>query len=498
MMHHVVPQAVLERTVPTVLSHVPAGFEPFVIADMARTGRPIAYVMADGQRMGDVEQVLSFLVPEIPVLSLPGWDCLPYDRVSPGSDISARRLHTLNGLIAHARNPHPAIVLASVNAIMQRVPPRSVLAGLGFMARPGHQLDMSDLTARLERNGFERVSTVREVGEYAVRGGILDVFPAGDDEPTRLDFFGDTLESIRSFDPVSQRTTGQIRQMALQPMSEVTLDADTISRFRSSYLAMFGAANRDDALYQAISEGRRYPGMEHWLPLFHERLETSLDYLSGFDLVCDHLTADAAGERFRQITDYFEARQSSLVEAERHAGKAAGGQGTPYKPVSPTSLYIEAAEMTAALEARNVLTLTPFAPLESGARRVVRSPARAGPRWAGNAVPIAKAASTDHTDGEPDEPATNALKATHSDGARVRVNVFDQVVAHIAERRLEPVPILIAAWSQGSLERLLQVLAEHGLERVRSIRDADELNRLEEVRWRPACWRSRMVLRRRT
>jgi transcription-repair coupling factor (superfamily II helicase) len=147
--------------------------------------------------MADLEQNLAFFAPEIPVLTLPGWDCLPYDRVSPGADVSARRLAALSSLAQFPDNPHPAIVLVTVNAMLQRVPPRSVVSDLGFSARPGNRLKMEDLSGRLAKHGFERVDTVREVGEYAVRGGILDVFVPGAEEPVRLDFFGDTLESVR-------------------------------------------------------------------------------------------------------------------------------------------------------------------------------------------------------------------------------------------------------------------------------------------------------------
>ena len=111
---------------------------------------------------------------------------------------------------------------------------------------------------------------MREVGEFAVRGGILDLFAPGTPEALRLDFFGDTLESIRAFDVATQRTTGQRKEMSLQAMSEVALTPETISRFRRSYIEAFGAPSRDDALYAAVSEGRRFAGMEHWLPLFHE------------------------------------------------------------------------------------------------------------------------------------------------------------------------------------------------------------------------------------
>ncbi|MBW8283482.1 MAG: transcription-repair coupling factor, partial [Rhizobium sp.] len=290
------------------VSHVPDGMDAFVLAELARLGQPVAYILSDGQRMADIEQNLSFAAPEIPVLTLPAWDCLPYDRVSPSADTSARRLTALSGLVAHGKRPHAAIVLVTVNAMLQKVAPAEVIDSLGFSARPGNQIKMDDIAARLERNGFDRVATVREVGEFAVRGGILDVFVPGSEEPVRLDFFGDTLESIRTFDPASQRTIGQARSLDLHPMSEVTLTPDSISRFRKNYLSLFGAATRDDALYAAVSEGRRYAGMEHWLPLFHDHLDTVFDYLQGFRIVTDHTVREAAEERAKLIRDYYEAR----------------------------------------------------------------------------------------------------------------------------------------------------------------------------------------------
>lgn len=110
----------LAASEPLTVGHVPAGMEPFLLAELARTGEPVAYVMSDGQHMADVEQMLGFLAPEIPVLTLPAWDCLPYDRVSPSSDTSARRLAALSGLIAYHRKPHAAIVLVTVNAMLQK------------------------------------------------------------------------------------------------------------------------------------------------------------------------------------------------------------------------------------------------------------------------------------------------------------------------------------------------------------------------------------------
>ncbi len=428
------------------VGNVPPGVEPLLLAELARAGTPVAYVMSDGQRMADLEQMLGFVAPDIPVLTLPGWDCLPYDRVSPSADTSARRISALSGLIAHAHKPHPAIVLVTVNAMLQKVAPRDVIESLAFSARPGNTVRMDDIAARLERNGFDRVATVREVGEFAVRGGILDVFVPGAEEPVRLDFFGDTLESIRSFDPASQRTTGQARSLDLSPMSEVTLTPDTISRFRKNYLSLFGAATRDDALYVAVSEGRRYAGMEHWLPLFYEKLETAFDYLTGFRLVTDHTVREAAEERSRLVLDYYQARQEAGT-----SGKGQLAQGTPYKPVSPGQLYLDANTFASALDAQNAIRLTPFNEQDSPSRRVVTLDAHVGPRWARNAA--------EGPDAE-------------------RVNVFDLAVKHIADKRAKGAKVVITGWSDGSLDRLLQVLNEHGLERIKPIKALADVSRL--------------------
>ena len=442
------PKKVARATRELTIGLVPAGVEPLILAELARANGPVAYILSDGQRIADVEQMLGFAAPDIPVLTLPGWDCLPYDRVSPSADTSARRLATLSGLIAHAKKPHPAIVLVTVNAALQKMAPQDIIESLAFSARPGASIRMDDIAVRLGRNGFERVATVREVGEYAVRGGILDVFVPGSDEPVRLDFFGDTLESIRSFDPASQRTTGQARSLDLNPMSEVSLTPETISHFRTQYLSMFGAATRDDALYLAVSEGRRYAGMEHWLPLFYDTLETVFDYLAGFHIVTDHVVREAAAERSKLVQDYYEARQSSVSP-----GKSQISQGTPYKPVPPEMLYLSAEAFNAALVSRNAVRLSPFSEHEGEARQVITVDARLGVRWAKN--------------------------ATESTSDAERVNVFDQAVKYIADRRAKGAKVLISAWSEGSLDRLLQVLVEHGLANIKPIKALSELNSLK-------------------
>src|SRR5580658_10235800 len=269
------------------LSGIADGAEGLVLADLARaiasrTKPPaisLAVVCRDGPRMATASRALAFFAPDIEVLEFPAWACLPYDRVSPHAAVVAQRMMTLARLARVTGREHPAVLLTTVNAALQRVPARDLIAKQALAAAPGNLLPMAGITQWLDLNGFNRAATVREAGDYAVRGGIVDLFAPGMDEPVRLDFFGDTLETIRSFDPETQRTNAELRTLDLVPMAEFQLTSDTIRLFRTGYVGAFGAAAPDDVLYQAVSEGRRYAGMEHWLPLFHPRLETLFDYL---------------------------------------------------------------------------------------------------------------------------------------------------------------------------------------------------------------------------
>ncbi|MDB5522513.1 MAG: mfd [Rhizobium sp.] len=440
------PAKILGDSKSFTIGNVPPGMEALVLAELAQSGAPIAYALSDGQHMADLEQMIAFHAPEIPVLTLPGWDCLPYDRVSPGTDVSARRLAALSLLIQHARKPHPAIVLTTANALVQKLPPREAIAAMGFSARPGQTMRMEEVAARLERNGFDRNATVREVGEFAVRGGILDVFMPGEEQPLRLDFFGDTLETIRYFDPVTQRTTGQAKSIELNPMSEVSLNPDMISRFRKNYLTLFGAATRDDALYLAISEGRRFAGMEHWLPLYYEKLETLFDYLGAFRILTDHTLQESVNERFTLITDYYEAR----LETGKQKGMT---QGAPYKPVPLDQLYLSDEQVMLELRGRGAIRITPFNEHEGEARKVVAIEARPGMRWA---------------------------RAGEQKQDEDRVNVFSAAVKHIADHRAKGDKVVISAWTEGSLDRLLQVLGEHGLERVVAVDSLSDAMKLKQ------------------
>ena len=174
-------------------------------------------VCRDGPRMAALARALAFFAPDLAVLEFPAWDCLPYDRVSPHAGFVAQRMTALSRLARVKGRDRPSVLLTTVNAALQRVPAKSLVAKQSLSVAPGNMLAMDGITGWLELNGFVRASTVREPGDYAVRGGIIDLYPPGMAEPVRLDFFGDTLESIRSFDPESQRTTDQLRALRPRP-----------------------------------------------------------------------------------------------------------------------------------------------------------------------------------------------------------------------------------------------------------------------------------------
>ncbi|MGR3802097.1 MAG: transcription-repair coupling factor, partial [Marinibacterium profundimaris] len=219
----------------------PEGLDALILADAGRLhGGLSVFIARDDSRAAAFASALEFFAPDSEILRLPAWDCQPYDRISPSPRVAARRAATLARLAA-ADYAKPAFLVTTVNAMAQRCAPLEVLSGAGISIRPGGTVDVEDLKRHFAVNGYARTATVMEPGDYAVRGGVIDVFPPGAAEPVRLDFFGDTLESIRAFDPETQRSTRQMDGIAFTPVSEVLLDEETVSRFRAGFVKTFGA-----------------------------------------------------------------------------------------------------------------------------------------------------------------------------------------------------------------------------------------------------------------
>ena len=333
-----------------LLAGVPDGYAAIVLADMAEQTGDVLHICRDDIRLASLAEQLVFFAPETDVLQFPAWDTVPYDRVSPNTDIVARRLETLS--ILHAGKAKKArIVLTTVNAVLQRVPSVDFFK-TSLNAEAGKNFDEKAFHQFLEKNGYQRTEQVMEAGEYAVRGGIIDVFAPGTPEPLRLDLFGDELETIRTFDPMTQRTTGQIDRFVFKPVSEVALDGEAVSRFRTNYREAFGSGV-NDALYESISEGRRFSGMEHWLPLFHDGMDTLFAFLPDAVVSADYQVQEAVSSRLDQIDEFYQAR----LDAEKN-GLSEGG--FIYHPVAKEQMFLDAEELNRLLAGRAVYRHFPF------------------------------------------------------------------------------------------------------------------------------------------
>ena len=416
-----------------IFANVPDGMQPLTLARLVEArlkASPDAavgavFVARDGGRLLRMAEVLEQLMPGHQILTLPAWDCLPYDRVSPNGVTISARMTTLAALTDPATKG--AVVLTAVNALVQKLPPRDVIEVMSFSAKAGQVVDSNRLIDWSARNGYLRVPTVREAGEFAVRGGLIDLYPAGADAPLRFDFFGKQLESIRTFDPETQRTSGNVKSIALAPMSEVLLDDEAIKRFRRNYTTAFGGNTVDDPLYAAVSAGQRFAGVEHWLPFFYERMDELADFTGDAPFVFDDQAKEAFAERQAQIRDYYEAREQALAAKQAVSG-------APYKPIAPELLYAVKGHPFALAKDAEVVQLSPFVPPDES--RTVD----AGGRLAHNF-----AAERQATD----------------------LNLFEAVVGVLKRERAAGRRTIIACWTEGSRDRMAQVLGDHGLEHPR-------------------------------
>ncbi len=407
----------------------PEGADAMAVADAARVRNGlVVHIARDGTRAASMIQALRFFAPDIPVFEFPAWDCLPYDRVSPSGAVSSRRMAVL-AAINSLKNAGAFIVVTSVNAATQKTPPNEVIESAAMSLAPGASMNMDDLTRYLSANGYARSSTVREAGEFAVRGGLIDIFPPGADEPVRLDFFGDNLESVRAFDAATQRTTRQLTRFDLSAASEILLTDETITRFRTGFVKAFGAAS-DDPLYEAISAGRMHAGAEHWLPLFYDGSDTLFDFVDGGLVFSDYLADEAADARFASINDHYEARAE---DAEAVRPRNSEFSAPAYRPLKPEMLYLTPDEWRTRLENANLRPLSPFAPADN--ERCYNLGAKVGCSFA-------------------------------AERAAEKTNVFDAVCKHADALAAAGKKAIIACWSEGSADRMRTVLGDHGAGKI--------------------------------
>jgi transcription-repair coupling factor (superfamily II helicase) len=285
----------------------------WAIARAAEAHRgPLLVIARDNQNAHQLESDLRTLLGEhatLPVIPFPDWETLPYDQFGPHPEIVSQRLAALHRLPALKRG----IVVVPVQTLMQRLPPLRYVVGNTFDVRVGQKLDLDAEKRRLESAGYRHVPQVLDPGDFAVRGGLLDVYPMGADEPYRVELFDDAIDSIRAFDPESQRSFGRTQAVRLLPGREVPLDEASAQRAMDTLRERFDIDTRRSALYQDLNAGLAPAGVEYYLPLFFDGTATLFDYLGDglLPVMIDGAGEDA--ERFWQQTgERYEQRRHDI------------------------------------------------------------------------------------------------------------------------------------------------------------------------------------------
>lgn len=354
----------LHESTSPLISGFPLAAQPLIMASLITTrNHPLIHIASGEREAEQLRASFKFIAPEIPVYMFPAWDCLPYDRTSPSGAVSAERLATLANIMGHKQESQ-YVIITTPAAITQRIVPRSALAECTISLEKGQLLPQAKLIQLFTSLGFQRVGKVMEAGEFAVRGSIIDVHAPGDTQAIRMDFFGDELESLRNFDPLTQISGDSVETLRLHPVSEVMLNEETVNRFRSRYREMLSGPPKNDPLYEAISEKRIYAGMEHWLPLFYDTLDTLMDYAPTATISYDTTLAGILPERDDAIADYYTARKQQA---------AARSDENIYIPVTPQSLYLDTKEWQACAKQRQAIGFSLFEQTGSSVEHGIKS-----------------------------------------------------------------------------------------------------------------------------
>ena len=415
------------------LSGAPDGFDANILSNfITEKQKSIIFVARDDKRLDLMRKSLWFFSPNIPILDFPSWDCLPYDRVSPNADVSSARMATLAALSSGFEAP--IVLLTTLNAISQYIPNRTIVSNNSFVAIVGRTINVKELRAYFSKMGFVQTPTVTEPGDYAIRGGIIDVFPPGESGPVRMDLFGDELESARRFDPVTQRTVENLDRIEFAPVSEVILDDVSINRFRNNYRKEFGSAGLDDPLYEAISAGRKHQGYEHWAPYFHDGMETIFDHLPNAVIFMDENIERIHTSRWDGINDQYEARLEALNSKNRLE--------TVYKPIKPELFYVSPDDLFDLLNNREQ-------------RKLIVLPQPTGPNSLDMRARIGRNFAPERQNEE--------------------LGLFEEFAKHIIEKR-KTTSVIIASMSLGARERLYGLLQDQGLSGMVNIKTWKDIN----------------------
>lgn len=417
------------------LGEIPEGSEPLLINEISENlDNNILIIARDLKRYQQLKDGLEFFLNK-DVLLYPQWDCVPYDRISPNKLITSKRLETLSRL-SNEKNKSK-IILTTIQASCQRTLSLDEVKNKFISLKPGEVIDINNLVNFFVSNGYEKTPTVREYGEFSVRGGIID-FYSPLNKPIRLDLFGNTIDSIKSFDLISQRSLELLKEIFVYPASEIILNDKTIENFRINFNKKFGSQKEKVKIYDSISEGISYPGMEHWLPFFYNKTGSIFDYIDKPIILLDHLYDSSLDDFLETVNDHFQSRKdyddNKLSKVENK-----------YFSIEPSNLYQNKEEYNKNLYSRNCIRISPF-----------KKP---------DAINLNGKASTKYSN----------IKSNRNDSSS-----YENLKSDILDFTKKNKKIIIACSSLGSSERVAKILINNGIlsnfKNLESFKNIDQKN----------------------
>jgi len=417
------------------LGEVPEGSEPLLINEISEnSNNNILIIARDLKRYQQLKDGLEFFLNK-DILFYPQWDCVPYDRISPNKLITSKRLETLSRL-SNEKNKSK-IILTTIQASCQRTLSLDEIKNKFISLKPGEVIDINNLVNFFVSNGYEKTPTVREHGEFSVRGGIID-FYSPLNKPIRLDLFGNTIDSIKSFDLITQRSLELLKEIFVYPASEIILNDKTIENFRINFNKKFGSQKEKVKIYDSISEGISYPGMEHWLPFFYNQTGSIFDYIDKPIILLDHLYDSSLEDFLETVNDHFQSRKdyddNKLSKVENK-----------YFSIEPSNLYQNKEEYNKNLRSRNCIRISPF-----------KKP---------DAINLNGKASSKYSN----------IKSNRSDSSS-----YENLKSDILDFTKKNKKIIIACSSLGSSERVSKILINNGIlsnfKNLESFKNIDQKN----------------------
>ncbi|MCY3673616.1 MAG: transcription-repair coupling factor [Paracoccaceae bacterium] len=411
---------------PAILSETPEGLDVrLMLQFMEQTGRPVIHVARDERRLEEVKNLFSFFSPETRIVEFPAWDCPPYSRISPNPRVKSKRIYTL-GTSRGLRRKGGYVVLCTANSATQKIPPQYVFHNSHFRIELQQNVNPTKFQNYLTLMGFNNVSKVLEPGEFALRGGIIDVFPPGYGNPFRIDFFGDTVDGLRQFSPETQITVARRKRVDFFPVSEVILDEGSITRFRKNFRTQFGINQDDLSIYQSISAGILIQGIEHWLPFFYDKMELIFDYFPEAFVFVEEEVKQRISSRLEFINELYESRRAN--------GSRTNHFEQNYYPCPPGNFFVDYKSLQKTIKAENRCIITPY---KVPARTRVHS-------CGGKRVSSIK-------------PERGLSKSS--------INNLPELIREELTKR----NVLIACWTEGSLERIEEYLRDENITHIQKV-----------------------------